>query len=257
MSDPREPVDGVATPPADDDPNLGEIDDLDIDTGEEPGDDLEIDTDEQSQPQEVQPRPTRRERQTENWRTRAQEAEARSAEYERRLAALETRQTAPPPDPAAEQRRMEAEYERLAMLPPQDMVRELHGLVRREFSQGLNNVALQSAERADLAEYARFMEQHPGLKRYTPQIEQTVRDLRAQGVTGINRIAIAKFHWADANLERAAVQNGRQRRQGAANVARQTVRPASGRGDLARAAGNGRGTDADEALLRSVTVGEI
>lgn len=253
MSDPREPVDGVDTPPADDDPNLGDIDDLDPGLDDEPEPEIEPD---EPEAEEVQPRrQTRRERQTENWRTKAQQLEVELAELRGRVSQPQSYQ--PPVDPMAAQRAEQEELQRIAMLPPEEQMGALLSKVRREFNQGLNNVALQSAERADVAAFETLKRQIPAAQRLAGKVEETVRQLRAQGTNNINREAIFKFHLGEEALARAAAGNTRERRQGAANVRRQTTRPANGRGDLARSAGNGRGADADEALLRGTTVGEI
>ena len=253
MSDPREPQDGGGEPPVDDELDLGILDDDDPEPDIDPEPEPEPqDADQPEDLDEPPRRQTRRERQAGN-RDRVAQLEAENAEVRRRLAEIEgTRNQPPPVDPMAEQRRMEAEYERLAMLPPQDMVREMHQMVRREFGAGLQAVSAQTLERADIAAFDALKRSSPVAARLAPQVEQTAADLRRQGVQGINREMLLAYHVGQEVLQRARGEGARQRRTGAANVARQTVRPGSGRGNMARVAGNGRGGDADRALLESL-----
>lgn len=256
MSDPREP----APLPQPDDTGAGDgnpenelldIDDLDpaeeAPEPETPDDEAgeSVDAGQQSA------RQPRRERQYQNWARRAREAETRNADLERRLAALET-QPRQVVDPQAVQRAQDAEYERLSMLPPDQMVRELHQLVRREVAGS----HFQTQSEIDRRAFQSYLAQNPQYRRFEANVEQISQNLRAQGVNVVDRTAIL-----DREIGRAIREGGSKAltqltRQAASRVERQQSRPPGGRGDAGGRTANGAGRDADEELLRNTRLDE-
>lgn len=254
MSDPRQPNDG-GTPPSepqddlDPDPALGDLDD------EPPEPDAEPDEPEDDQPDPDEPPPpqTRRQRQEGN-RAELERQRTENAELRGRLAALE-QQRQPPPDPQAQQRALEAEYERISLLNPVEQEAARHALYRRDLAQQ----AAVSAERSDVAAFAQLQTIEPAARRLATQVEQTVAQLRSQGITGINREGIYNYLLGQEMRQRASREGTRQRRNGEANVRRQTTRPGSGRSGVAATPG-GRGREQsadDERLLRGTRVSDV
>lgn len=254
--DPQEPG-GTPPEPQDDDlldTTLGDLDD------DAPPDDQPEDEGGESDPpenpdDEPAPRQSRRQRQYENRGQEVARLRDENAEMSRRLAALEGRQQQQPVDPRAQAAALEAEYERISLLNPVDQVREMHSLMRRESAA----TAAVAAERQDIAAFAQLQRDEPSARRLAAQVEQTVQQLRSQGINGINREGIYNYLLGQEFRTRGRQQTERQRRSGAANVARQTTRPVNGRSNTGGTPGTRRGDPdaADEALLRGTRVADF
>lgn len=230
---------------------------------DEPDDlDLEVDgdaEDEEPEPEEVAsepepraepPRLTRRQRQEANWRERA-----RQAEVERDFYRSQTQQAPRPQvDQQQLQQQRQQEYDRIAMLPPNEQVAALHQLMQRENAL----TQLQMFDHNDRRDFEALQAQFPEARPFATQVEQILQQQRAQGIYQFSRSQIFDALWG--NEDRTQRMRGQQRRarNGEARVARQTVRPTGRRGDVGGGARRGRSQeDADIALLRGARLDEM
>lgn len=225
VDDPPEPDEDDGTPAPDEDIE---------DTPPEP----------QAQPQ----RQSRRDRQSQHWRDRAIEAERSNAAYEARIAALE-RGTVPRTDPQAEARALQAEYERIGMLPPDQMAASLDGLIQRRVNAGVQQVL----DRQDAMAFDQMRRGNPQVAKLAPQVEQMIGALRAQGNYATTREQVVSYLIGQQVLNRTTAATAQQRTAGAARVRAQTTRPANGRGDVPRGS-NGAGANSDIELLRQTPI---
>lgn len=233
-------------PPLEEDVDLGE--DLE---GEEPE---EEEPEPQDEPEpEPSPRQSRRERQQENWREKARQLEAENAVY-RRMSEQQQPQRQPQPDPAAQQQRQNAEYERIANLPFEQQAQAYHEMMRREAAL----VRLESFDLNDRSRFEAMQDRYPAAKRLSGEVERVLQAQRAQGIYNFSREQIYHYLLGQEVHNRSQTQGERQRRQGAARVASQTVRPGGQRrGDVAQGGNRVRGEDADMRLLMGTKITDL
>jgi hypothetical protein len=249
MAGTRDPGDPGSNPDPQlpDDPEPDEqLDDFDI------PEDGEGDDESEEEPEELAPEPdheprrqTRRERQQENWRERALRAEVERDVYARQQ--QQPRGPAPA-DPQQQAAALNAEYERISMLPPVEQMQAIHQLVRRENAITQLNV-FDSQDRRD---FQRLQDQLPSAKRLAGRVEEVLQQQRAAGVYSFSREQIFDYLIGNELRTRGRVQNERERRQGAERVRRQTTRPSGGRGDVPSRGRRGRTQEQiDDELLRT------
>ena len=235
-----------------DDPDLAEeldLEDEEAEGGDEPlpdeeegveGDDGDGSGEEEPR-QEVRPRtrPSPRQRQAAQLRREREERAAEKAVYEARLAALERQQTQPRHDPQAQARAEQAEIERIMQLPYEHQQVALNERTERRLAAALRQTQAQQEDTLDQMRFERLQETTPAARRLAAEVERQLRDGRAQGIQGLTRVAVYKYLRGDEvdRKEQAAV--GRQRRQGRANIRRETTRPGQA-GRSAQAAAGGR-----------------
>jgi hypothetical protein len=230
--------------PPEEDVDLGE----DLEDGDEP---LEAEAEPEDEPEpEPPPRQSRRERQQDNWRERALKAEAERDVYRGQA---QPRQQ-PQPDPAANQQRQQAEYERIANLPFEQQAQAYHQMMRNEVAVA----RLESFDLNDKAEFRRLCREEPAAARLEARVEQILQAQRANGIYQFSREQIYNHEFGTEMRERSRAAATRQRKQGAANVARQTVRPGGQRrGDVAQGGNRTRGEDADMRLLMGAKITDL
>lgn len=235
------------------DDELEEFELPDEEDGEEP-DPEEVEAEAEPEEPPPQERQTRRQRQENNWRERALRSEARE-ELLREQRQQQTPRQAPAVDPQAQARFREAEYERISLLPPNEQVRELHGLMQRETALA----RIEAFDTNDRSNFQRLQDTHPAARRLAPQVEATLQAQRAQGIFNFSREQIYHYLLGQEVHNRASQGATRQRREGAARVARQTTRPGGNRrADVATTGGNrARGEDADRRLLEGTRITDL
>ena len=253
MSDPREPQVEVEDDLADNDiiDNEGgdEADEgQDADLGEE---EAEAGEDQDEAQARVEPRRRSSARDTiTTLRRRAQEAETRLADLERRV-------TAPAPvqqvDPQAQARADAAEDRRMRdELAPSDYVVWRAERDQRNYQNQLFQMELRNADRFDQSNFRQLKASNPAAARLEPRVEAMLSAARAQGMYALTREDCFYRIYGEELANRARQQAPRQRAAAARRVQGQTTRPANARGDVARSGGNR--VDADEQLLRSATI---
>lgn len=225
--------------------------------------DLDLPEDEEPEPEEAEPpeleaepeperRPERRSSQTiRQLRERAQRAEAERDIY-RSQAQTPQRQQAP--DPAAQQQRLEAEYQRIGMLLPEQQAQAYHQMMQREVALA----RLESFDMNDRSHFQRMQDQYPAARRLANEVEQVLQQQRNQGIYSFSREQIFDYLLGRETRTRSGRAAEQQRRNGARNVARQTTRPGGQtRGDVNGRATSQRGEDADLRLLRGTRIDEL
>jgi hypothetical protein len=254
MSEEREPIPADDNPADDDDIDLGAIDA----DGNEIEPDEPAEPDEATEPDEPQPAPPddRRERQ----RTRAGQVgrlRAENADLARRIVLLEQQRATPPPpppDPQAQAREEQEFRSSLEQMLPHEAALAVSNRSERRMQAQLAQVALQSFDRTDTADFRRLQSTNRAAARLAPQVERTLQQRRAIGDYTLGRKDILAHLVGLELLDRPAPlarPNGRRPAQRP---------PASGRGDVAGAPAGGRRRSeaaADVALLRGITTADI
>lgn len=232
-------------PPLEEDVDLGE----DLEDGDQP------ETEDEPEPQDAEPEPepprqSRRERQQENWRERALRAEVERDT----IRDLQRRQPVPQPDPATAQQRQRDQYKAIAELPFEDQAQAYHQMMQREVAVA----RLEAFDMNDRARYETMQDRYPAAKRLAGEVETMLQAQRNQGVYNFSREQIYHYLLGREMHSKSQQQGERQRRQGAANVARQTVRPGGQRrGDVAQGGNRVRGEDADMRLLQGTKITDL
>lgn len=257
MSDPREPVDGAQPSPTDADLDPDFLDDPPEPTVDDAEAGAEVDeTDLENEGEPEPPRQTRRERQTENWRARAERAEREAAELRGRQSVLEARPQAPV-DPAARAREEAAELDRVQQMLPHEVARYYAEKSARETQQQIFQARVEGFDRSDRAEFSQLRQTNRSAERHAAKVEEILQGRRQNGDWTLGRKQILAFLIGEETLNKGPTAAAGQRRQAAARVAGQTTRPASGRGDVGRGNTGRNQGDADERLLRGTTLGDI
>jgi hypothetical protein len=261
MSEERDPP-----PPdgGDDDVDLGAID-----QDGNPIDDVEDAEPEPDEPEpeeaepERQPEPEREQRrqrakgEAQRWRERYQREAATSSDLTRRIAALEQQRAQPAYDPQAAARAEQEFRASLELMSPADAAIAVANRQAQQFREQLTQVELRGFDRSDKANFDAMTATDRRAARYAAEVEQILAQRRQMGDYTLGRRDILAFKLGEELLARGAAQVPAQRRAANGRVARETTRPASGRGDVA-AGGRARNQDVDdEALLRRVTTSDV
>lgn len=242
--------------------------DLDPDLDEPPVDEADLEPEAEAEPEyepEPEPQPEQRERRgrasdtIRTLRSRAQEAERRAADLERRMAAFEGRQQLPDPravqQAAAEEERQFRES--LVGLMPEEISLKVAERTERRIMAQLAQTQVQGFDRNDRRDFEQEAARSRFAQSKSQEVEQVLTQMRNQGIYQFGRLDILDFlAGRDQRLKREQTTQ-QQRRQGARNVDRQTVRPASGRGE--GGGGNRRQSEeeADIAFLRRTRIGDV
>jgi hypothetical protein len=243
-------------------PEPDEIDELDL--GEIDADGNPIDPDPEPDEPEPEPQPepdpaaerrnAARRGQVHRVREQLAAERAQNADLVRRIAALEARPAQPPPDPQA-QAREEAEFRAsLENMLPHEAALAVANRSERRMQAQLAQVALQSYDRTDTADWRQLQATNRAAARHAPEVERVLQQRRAMGDYTLGRRDILAYLVGQEVLNRPEAAATRPRPQ-------RTPRPASGRGDVAAAAPAGRQSRdqaaADLALLRGITTADI
>lgn len=174
---------------------------------------------------------SRRAGRSERYRAQAREAEERARRLEERLAALE-RRPATQIDPLEQQRREQAELERISMLPPNEQIVELD---RRAAQRSFALSQAQEARFADQMDRQSYRELTRG-DATARRLESQVEGLRRENPT-VAREVILNYLVGQEVRQKAAQATTRQRRAGRQAIRRETARPANARSTEGRQAG--------------------
>lgn len=204
---------------------------------------------EEPPPQAAQPRRSRSNDAIRNLRARAQQAEVERDFYRNQA----TRPQQPvDPNQLAQQRQQE--YDRISMLPPNEQVAALHGLMQRE-----NAITqLQMFDLNDRRDFESLKASFPAAQRLSGQVEQILQTQRAQGIYQFSRSQIFDALYGNEVRTRGTRSQGARARNGEQRVARETVRPGGRRGDVGGGSRRGRTQqEADIALLQNTRIDEL
>lgn len=232
--------------------DLGEPDDA-----PEPEPDTPEPQPEPEPPSRAGPPSPRQQRRDERNRERARELEQQNNDLARRLAELERRQQQPVIDPAAAQREEQAFRERLSQMDPVEAALEIQSRAERRMQAQLRDAEIRGFDRADVAEFNALVARDRFAERNAAEVERVLAARRAMGDYTLGRLDIVDFLRGREARLRGGTAATQQRRQAAARVARETVRPTAGGGDVARSGGGARREDADASLLRQITTSDI
>ncbi len=234
-------------------------DDLGLDeSGDEEGGPDEAGQEEQEEEVEAKPRPSRARDTIVAQRRRAQDAERERDDLRRRLEVLEHGSQTPRADPDAQRRQAEAETQELERLWQQDPLQAIQQVRNRErqaIGQALQQSEARIMDRQDLRDWQQTVRSDRTAARLNSQVEAIIDGARRQGNYATTRQLAYEVLVGQEVLRQRSQRGPQQTRQAQRRVARQTVRPGSGRGDLAPA--RRQQVDGDEALLRGATVEDI
>lgn len=238
----------------------GELD-LDLDNPEpdepepEPGEEPEP----EAEPEPDEPRQQQRQRPSRSERHHRQLADKDREinDLRQQLSQRQQQPAAPPPDPMAQQRADQEFWARMEELPPAQVAREVAAREQQRFSQALIGLQLQTRDEIDQQAFS-FAAQSSRLhQQYRPEVERELAAYRAQGNFTIRREQILHQLVGRDAIARSQRAAPAQQRRGQQQVARQTTRPPSGRGDVATAGRRDRQDAEDERLLRELRAGDI
>jgi hypothetical protein len=205
------------------------------------------------QPEAVERRNAARRGQVHRVREQLAAERAQNADLVRRIAALEARPAQPPPDPQA-QAREEAEFRAsLENMLPHEAALAVANRSERRMQAQLAQVALQSYDRTDTADWRQLQATNRAAARHAPEVERVLQQRRAMGDYTLGRRDILAYLVGQEVLNRPEAAATRPRTQ-------RTPRPASGRGDVPAAPAGRQSRDqaaADLALLRGITTADI
>lgn len=251
MSDlPRDPAEGGV-----DDEILDQTEDLeteveDAEPGEEPEEAVGEET-EEAEPERRRGRPR-----GQAYGEQIRELRSQNETLQRRLDEM-ARGAAPRPDPQAAQAAEAKFWADLELMSPQEMVRAVYARAQNEMRQALGATQLSTQEAIDKQTYESKALTSGVHQRYRQRVEDMVAMERNRGNVLSREVALKYLVGEDA-LQRSGRVLPQQRRQAAARVGAQTVRPgAGGASDVARGGGRRDQASEDERLLRGLTAGEI
>ncbi len=203
----------------------GEGGDADGDDGEEEGPEAEDD---------VAPEPRRGggSQTIRAQRARAQAAERRAEEAERRIAALESVQRQPAIDPQAIQRAEQEWLANLEMMTPAQQAQAVIERGRREFGGALQQLRFEQQELRDQTTFDSACARSPTRAAYRDRVEDYVQAQRRAGfyITREDAYYLVMGKDVDAKASKARPP---QQRAAAARVDAQRARPTGGRSNIA------------------------
>lgn len=186
----------------------------------------------QQQPEQRQPdqdrQPSRRDRRIEALTTSLAEERRQREELNRRLDAVLTGQSRQPAGETQEQR-----AQRLALLTPEERIREELNEAKTGFAQQLQRMEISSRDGADRAAFQAKATVDPYYKGWEPKVEAKLQELRSQGMNA-PREEVLKWLLGDAVLaKRGGPTAKRDRQQAQRRVTAQRTRPANSGSDVA------------------------
>ena len=142
------------------------------------------------------------------------------------------------------------EAARLAAMDPEERLRHEFRQENAKTQAAMRNMEMSFKEQADKATFAVTLAQNPSFKKYEAKVEAIYADHMAQAKrTGgplPDRATILPWVIGQAVVNNSAKAVDKGRKAGAANIARQTTKPASPRGDVST--GRARGQSLAEKL---------
>jgi hypothetical protein len=171
--------------------------------------------------------------------TRAREEDRR--EFERRLSEVQQQVNAP----RQRQETPEEREARIALMTPEERTDFRIREIERRHQEDLQRLAFQTAEATDQAAFNATIRANPNLQRYAASVESELAKLRQRG---LNLPREQVLDWVIGQQARARMGQGSRQQNSAKNrVAKQTVRPVNGGGDVAAQRGK-RGQSLRERL---------
>lgn len=208
--------------------------------------------DEQEPPQRQVARESRYQRAIREAREAREEARSLRAEFER----SRSQPQQPQPDPQAQARAEQEFNERLRLMDPADAIVAVRDRERQTMVQALMQIEGRNIERADKSEWKASVGTSKARARLADEVEAVIAAARARNDYQTTRETVFWTLYGREMESRSRAAAPGQQRAAQRRVASQTTRPASGRGEAGRPARR-PAEDADEALLRSVTVGDL
>lgn len=193
------------------------------------------------------------------WRQRYDDLARDVAELRRQTQAPAQPQQ-PYVDPLAQQRAQQEWFAQLAQIDPAQAYAQMWAAAEQRMSNGLMQNRMELQERIDKQAYDLAVATSQHHRHYQPEVERLVREARARFDYTTTREQVLQMLVGRDALTRARNGAPAQRRQAAARVASQTVRPAAARSDVAPTQSGRRVTNQDaddEALLRRLTTDDI
>lgn len=190
-------------------------------------------------PDEVADDPPKRlsrgERRIQAVRKEAREATAKTQRLEEELIRLraERQNQQPqlsPEDEAAQER------ERLAIMTPDERTEYRLAKSERNNARQIQQMRIEQQDALDQAQYQTRAASDPRFKRYEPEVNKRLRELRAQG-QNVTREALLKFILGEKLLERDAAAGAKQKAAAGKRVQRQAAPRMNGRTDVATTRG--------------------
>lgn len=218
--------------------------------------DAELEADGEDEPEAEVARPQRRESRYQRNERTAREAKEEARQLRERLDRLEGQRNQTPPDPAAQQRADAEELERLRLMDPVDALHYVRQQERQRLGQYMQGVEGRIADRQDKSEFDAACREDKAMLRLAPEVERHIADARRQGNYTLARQTVADLLYGQEMRARRREGTPRQQREAQRRVARQTVRPGGGRGEVPRQRRQADG-DADEKFLRGITIGDL
>ena len=167
----------------------------------------------------------------------AREAKEEAERTRRELDELRRQQAERRENPAEEQAR-------LAAMDPEERLNYRIEKLQSANTQAYRNLEMSFKEQADKASFAVQLAQTPSLKRYEAKVEAIYAEHMAQakrnGTALPDRDTILTWVMGQSLRANAAKAVDKGRKTGAANIARQTTRPVSARGDVSASGGRGK-----------------
>ena len=184
------------------------------------------DTQDRQQPGE-QRQPSRGEQRQQRLANELKEARQRETDLNRRLDLALTARTSPQPQGETP----DARAQRLALLTPEERIREELQETRREFAAIAQRQQFTTLEAGDRAAFQAKATVDPLYKKWEPKVEAELTQLRGQGMN-VERERLMYYLIGKAAVEARGANKGTQRAAGAQRVRQQTTRPGNSGSDV-------------------------
>ena len=133
---------------------------------------------------------------------------------------------------------------RLAAMDPEERINYRIDQAQQANTKALRNLELSFKEQADKATFEVTLAQQPSLKKYEGKVEaiyaEHMANAKRNGTAPPDRATILPWVIGQEVLKSSAKAVDKGRKAGAANIARQTTRPVSTRGDVSASGGRGK-----------------
>ncbi len=137
------------------------------------------------------------------------------------------------------------EQARLAAMDPEERINYRIEQAQRANTAALRNLELSFKEQADKAAFAVRVAQDPSLRKYEAKVDaiyaEHMANAKRNGTPPPDRATILPWVIGQEVLKGSAKAVDKSRKAGAANIARQTTKPVSARGDVPASGGGGKG----------------
>jgi hypothetical protein len=224
QGDPEDDVDLEPQEDADVEQQDLEVEEQETEPEQDEVDAAQPDNQDRQQPGEQRQQPSRGEQRQQRLANELREARQRETDLNRRLdLALAAR-----PQPTQQGESPEARAQRLALLTPEERIREELQETRREIATAMQRQQFATTEAGDRAAFQAKATVDPLYKKWEPKVEAELTQLRNQGMN-VERERLMYYLIGKAAVEARGANKGTQRAAGAQRVRQQTTRsPNSG-----------------------------